>query len=521
MKIRIFEACLFILSICSCSSGTVSRPEYGKTVKIAKEVLLDKIKGGWAGQTIGCTYGGPTEFKYKGGIISSGTPIIWYDDYCKDIFEQDPGLYDDVYMDLTFIQVMREHGIDADAVKYAEAFAGADYKLWHANQASRYNILHGIMPPASGYWKNNPHADDIDFQIESDAIGMLCPGMPNTAAGFADRIGHIFNYGDGWYGGVFMASMYSFAFIMDDIPSIIDEALKTIPRGSGFHSCIADVIKYWKAYPEDWTRCWLEIQKRYSDEKGCPEGVFNGFDIDAKINAAYCVIGLLYGKGDFFKTMDIATRCGEDSDCNPATAAGILGVIKGYDALPRYWTKGVEKCSDIMFPYTDISLNSVYGINMKLLADVLKSNGGRVEDGYYYTVVQKPEPVRLEQSFEGVYPVERRVNKFDLGTEKSFEFDGCGVVLMGMIRKDGKDDSDYVARLSAYIDGEKVEDFDMPYDYIKRKYDIFYKYDLEEGHHELVIKWLNPQRAYAVQCKDLVVYSRHPARHINPYEKEK
>ena len=40
---------------------------------------------------------------------------------------------------------------------------------------------------------------------------------------------------------------------------------------------------------------------------------FVPFNIDATINSAYIVIGLLYGQGDFAKTMDIATRCGQDS----------------------------------------------------------------------------------------------------------------------------------------------------------------------------------------------------------------
>lgn len=62
-------------------------------------------------------------------------------------------MYDDVYMDLTFLEVMQEEGINAPAESFAKAFANADYKLWHANQAARYNILHGIMPPASGHWK--------------------------------------------------------------------------------------------------------------------------------------------------------------------------------------------------------------------------------------------------------------------------------------------------------------------------------------------------------------------------------
>ena len=187
-------------------------------------------------------------------------------------------------------------------------------------------------------------------------------------------------------------------------------------------------------------------------------------------------MGLLYGNGDFFKTMDIATRCGQDSDCNPATAAGILGVIQGYKAIPEYWKPALERCENIKFPYTDISLSSVYDINLKLLSDVLKANGGKIKGDKYYTTIQKPKTVAWEVSFEGLYPSGRRVIKYDLGTEKTFEFNGKGVVLMGMIRQDVK------------------------------------------GPHKLVIKWINPNEKYAVQCKDMVVYSSTPADPINPYK---
>lgn len=514
MKRTLLHIALLLL----VSISVEAQIEYGKTVEIKKSVLIDKIKGGWAGQTIGCTYGGPTEFKYRGAIIHEHTPLIWYDDYCKDIFREDPGLYDDVYMDLTFLEVMQKEGIHAPAASYAKAFAYADYKLWHANQAARYNILQGIMPPESGHWKNNPHADDIDFQIEADFIGMICPGMVNTASMFSDRIGHIMNYGDGWYGGVYMGAIYALAYVSTDIPLVITEALKTIPEQSKFHRCITDVIKYWKQYPDDWRKCWLEIENRHAFEVGCPEGVFNAFNIDATINAAYCVIGLLYGNGDFFKTMDIATRCGQDSDCNPATAAGILGVMYGYEAIPDFFKPALERCEDIDFPYTSISLGSVYDINLKLMSDVIKAYGGKVKGDSYYVTIQQPETVPLEISFEGFYPSERREIKYDLGMEKSFNFTGKGVVLMGLIRQEVKGaDSDYIARLEAYIDGVKVEDIVMPFDYIKRKYDIFYTYDLEEGPHTLVIKWVNPNPNFAVQCKDMVVYSSEPAKLINPY----
>ena len=186
---------LVALLAVSCSGKTVM--PYGKTVTLSEDVLADKIRGGWFAQTIGCTYGGPTEFKFKGGLIQDNQPIIWYDNYIYDTFIEDPGLYDDVYMDLTFLEVMAENGLDAPVELYAEQFANADYKLWHANQAARYNILNGIMPPESGHWKNNPHADDIDFQIEADFIGMLYPGMLNSASECWVRARGLWRYGAG------------------------------------------------------------------------------------------------------------------------------------------------------------------------------------------------------------------------------------------------------------------------------------------------------------------------------------
>lgn len=486
--------------------GSASIP-YGTTVTIDKATLLDKIKGGWAAQTIGCTYGGPTEFKYKGGMINDSIPIIWYDDYCKYIFAEDPGLYDDVYMDLTFMEVMAREGIDAPASSFADAFANADYKLWHANQAARYNILNGVMPPASGHWKNNPHADDIDFQIEADFIGMICPGMPNVSSAFADRIGHIMNYGDGFYGGVYVAALYTLAYVCDDIPTVVEQALQTIPAEANFRRCIEDVISFWRRNPSDWKQCWLAIDQKYTAEKGCPEGVWNGFDIDATINAAYCVIGLLYGEGDFFRTLDISTRCGQDSDCNPATAGGILGVMMGYEALPAKWKPAVERCENIDFPYTSISLATSYDITLDLLEKVVVANGGNVTDDAVSFSIERPVAVALEQSFEGIKPVERRVVKLDLDPEYTWDFNGSGIVLQGLVRRDDKSaPDDYVARLEASVDGKVVDTFAMPLDYITRKYDIFHTYDLSDGPHKLTVRWLNPTRGYAVQCKDIVVY---------------
>lgn len=506
MRKNLFAGIIALLAAASCNSA----PEipYGKVVTISEDVLADKLRGGWFAQTIGCTYGGPTEFKYKGSIINDEIPLPWYEDYIYDTFVEDPGLYDDVYMDLTFLEVMAEHGINAPVELFANSFANADYKLWHANQAARYNILNGILPPMSGHWMHNPHADDIDFQIEADFIGMITPGMTRMCSEISDRIGHIMNYGDGWYGGVFIGAMYSLAFVCDDIPTVVREALRTIPEGTLFHDCISDVIKFHDRYPDDWKQAWFEIQKRHNNEKGCPEGVWNCFNIDARINAAHVVMGLLYGEGDFFKTMDISTRCGDDSDCNPASSAGILGVMYGYDAIPDVWKKGAEKIADMDFPYTKTTLNSLCEKNVALVKEALEKNGGKYADGIYSIPVQEPEAVRYEQSFEGIVPVAKIVLKKTFTDELTLEFDGNSIVVEGSILQTGHSDCNYVADISAYLDGEKVEDFKMPYDYIKRKYEVFSKYCFGSGHHTLRFVLNNPHPDFAVRAQEMVIYDK-------------
>lgn len=504
---------LVMLMFTACSDNKSNSTALPDQINISSAVLKDKIKGGWAGQTIGCTYGGPTEFRFRGTMIQDYQPMVWYDDYIRETFELDPGLYDDVYLDFTFVDVIEKYGIDAPADSFAMALAREDYKLWHANQAARYNVLNGIMPPASGHWLNNPHADDIDFQIEADFAGLMSPGLVNAASELCDRVGHIMNYGDGWYGGVFVSAMYAMAFVSDDVHFIVNQALKTIPEESRFYQAIADVIQWHKQYPNDWKQCWFEFEKKHTSEKGCPEGVFNAFNIDASVNSAYVVIGLLYGDKDFQKTMDIATRCGQDSDCNPATAAGILGVIYGYEKIPQQWKPAIEKVNDQYFPYSDLKLNDIYEMSYKHATEMILRNGGILVNDMFTIPVQAPQKVRFEQSFEGLFPTkELLVRKDHLEEPIRIEFEGKGIVLLGHVKSVcGLSTSDYVAELEVYLDGKLTDKVKMPYDYIIRKYDIYHNYTLQQAPHTIEVKWVNADKDYRIHLKSYVVYGDSPA----------
>lgn len=502
---------LVALAATSCVSRlSEKRPRADSDpIVISKAKLQDKIKGGWAGQVIGCTYGGPTEFRWNGTIIDNRVPIPWDDSRMLWYYENEPGLYDDVYMDLTFVDVFEKHGLDASDSLHALAFARAEYPLWHANQAARYNILNGMMPPASGNWKNNPHADDIDFQIEADFAGLMSPGIPNSAAEIAERIGHIMNDGDGVYGGIYVASMYSLAFVYDDIGFIVAEALKTIPAESEFHQCISDVIQWHKQYPADWRNAWFETQKKWSFDKGCPDGVFRAFNIDAKINAAYIVIGLLYGKGDFGTTVDIATRCGQDSDCNPANAAGILGTMIGYNGIPDHWKQGLDKVEELNFRYTDMSLKKVYKTGFRHASEMIRRNGGKEEGENFVIRYQAPQAVSYSAAFIGLFPVERKSLNRSLSVENpeiSFEMEGCGFVINGSSLKMGEQ-RDTVLEVDVLADGQFIETAKMPTRTLVRRHDITWKYDLPEGKHVILLKARHVPEGYQVYAGDAVLYS--------------
>jgi hypothetical protein len=544
MTIR-FVLVTMILAVVACNSE--KKVESGNDVisqdsfVISKAALQNKIKGGWAGQTIGVVYGAPVEFKYQGSLIDDQMNIPWNEHYVKYWWDKKPGLFDDIYTDLNFVKAFEKHGLNASSDSIAHHWSNTAYHLAHANQASRYNILNGIMPPASGFWKNNPHADDIDFQIEADFIGLMAPGMVNAATEIADRVGHVMNSGDGWYGGVFVSAMYSLAFVSNDPVYIVEQAVQTIPAGTKFHDCIADVIKWHKQYPNDWKQTWFEVQKKWNLDVGCPKGAFLGFNIDAKINSAYVAIGMLYGNGDFTKSIDIATRCGQDADCNPATVGGVLGVMLGYDKIPDFWLKPLQEIENDNFENTDVSLAKAYTWSFKHALGVIEKQGGKTAGEEVTIPLTKPVAVAFEQNFEKTFLVERSKVDKSFTDEINLEFTGNGYLLYGNMVKRGKIDPDYIDRISkrtygseplglaelkdtyvatmhVYTDGVVSDTLSLPMMNTARRLEPSWNYQMPEGKHTIKLKWINPDPNYEYRINDMIVYSENEPKSNLPSE---
>lgn len=520
-----------LLSLCALLFACCKAPEKTE-LTMSKAELMNKIMGGWAGQTIGVVYGAPTEFKFTGTTIQDYQPVPWGEGYVKYWWDKKPGLFDDIYNDLTFVEAFQQMGLDVSADSLAMRFAYADYHLAHANQAGRYNVRRGIMPPMSGYWENNPHADDLDFQIEADFIGLMAPAMMPQAMEIASRVGHIMNSGDGFYGGAFVAGLYSAAFITSDPAKILDMALEPIPAQSTFYQCVDEVRRLHKKYPDDWQQAWFELHKKWNRDVGCPKGVFLSFNIDAKINSAYVAMGLLYGNGDFSRSVEIATRCGQDSDCNPATVGGVLGVALGYDSIPSFWLEPLKEIWDLDFEGTDVSLQKGSDYSYAQALELIGRNGGTVDGDSVTIPLAKADVLPLEQNFVDTYPLFRERKDCFMDKEYEFDFKGNGFVIWGNLvclrsisadyahrvsmRHIGSEvfalaepTDPYVAEIEVWIDGVLDQVSVMPMKNTERKLEPAWKYRMTEGPHKVKLVWRNPHKDYLLRINDIMYYSDH------------
>jgi hypothetical protein len=349
----------------------------------------------WAGWG----WGQPTEFKFKAQIIPEDKMPPWNPAWINQHNN------DDLYVEMTFLKTLEDHGLMVSIRQAGIDFANSGYRLWHANAAGRQNLSQGIAPPDSGHPQFSRHADDIDYQIEADYSGLIAPGLPSVPIALGEVFGRLMNYGDGLYGGQFIGGMYTEAFFESDPRKIVAAGLRCIPAQSQYAECIADVLRWYDQQPSDWQQTWQKIEEKYQKNpayrrSSCNRGDFN---IDAKINGAYVVMGLLYGRRDPEQTIVIACRCGQDSDCNPANAGGVLFTTLGAAGVPPRFTEKLNL--EAKFSFSTYTLPMVYEVCEKLARQVVVRSGGRIErdaggEEVFVIPLQVPTPSKLEQCWE-------------------------------------------------------------------------------------------------------------------------
>ena len=361
---------------------------------LGKKKLKNKILGGWTGKSYGAMMGQPMEFAAQGEIYQGSL----------DIHPESPKVWlhneDDLYTNMAFLEVLRDKGLDASQEDFADVFRQSKFMLWHANGQARQNLLAGIPPNLAGHPQYNPHADDIDFQIECDFIGIISPGLSKSANLICDKVGHIMNYGDGYYAGAFLSSLYTYAYLDTNIPNIIRRALKSIPAQCSYAKIINDILDWYDKNPDDWRKTWEKLEDKWnfdlcpwakSDPPSRQGGIIEKFNIQGHFNGAYILIGLLYGKGDYLEAIKICTRCGQDTDSNVANCGGIMGIITGYHDLPLITKNELAPYMDRDYNFTSLSIESASSLSYDLAIKNICQNGGYISGDHVHIKTQEHE----------------------------------------------------------------------------------------------------------------------------------
>ncbi|MEU6682387.1 ADP-ribosylglycohydrolase family protein [Streptomyces sp. NPDC046832] len=199
-----------------------------------------------------------------------------------------------------------------------------------AERAAYRNLAGGLKPPLTATY-DNPYQEWIGALIRADVFGWTCPGAPRRAALLARRDAVLSHTGNGVYGAMWAAALIAAAFTAPTVRHAVDEALAVIPASSRLARAVRRVVAL-----HDTRMSWEDTLTTLAEET-----VGMGW-IHTVPNAAVLTAGLLYGDGDFTRTITLTVRGGLDTDSNGATAGSVAGVFGGAAAIPDQWKAPLE-----------------------------------------------------------------------------------------------------------------------------------------------------------------------------------
>lgn len=277
----------------------------------------DKVYGAWAGQIIGASYGSPFEGQAR-NVVQLDHYLIHYDNAVVD---------DDYYYEMVALYGFERHGTGMTVEQLGDMWLEYRAGTWGSSEQARLALERGIKAPATGSPRYNRWFHTIGPQFSSDMYGMISPGMVNLAGGVARKYSHVNGYAEGSDGAVFVAACISEAFFETDTLKIVRQAAQLIDPRSNYRKAVDFVISgYEQGRP--WREVAAESEARWrADYPQMNNSVANG---------ALVALGILYGQGDFVKSINIVTQAGDntDADCNAANVSSVTGAMHGFKSIP-------------------------------------------------------------------------------------------------------------------------------------------------------------------------------------------
>jgi hypothetical protein len=281
------------------------------------ELFRDKVLGCWTGKNIGGTLGTPFEGSREMNDVT----------FYRQNLAGAPAPNDDLDLQLVWLQAAEENGVDRLTPRLlGEYWVNFITGPWNEYSVGKLNIRNGLYPPLSGSCNNERWKNSNGAWIRSEIWACLFPGSPDEAIRFAYMDACADHAGEGVYAEIFTAAIESAAFIVADIRMLIDIGLAKIPDDSKLAQTI---------------RLARELYDQKADFRAARDQIVE-FNADfgwfqAPANLGFVVLALLYGEGDFGRSVTLAVNCGDDTDCTGATVGALLGIIMGRSAIPPEW----------------------------------------------------------------------------------------------------------------------------------------------------------------------------------------
>jgi len=314
--------------------------------KMIPNNYLEKIYAGFLAKSIGVRLGAPVE------------PQYWTYDTIKNLYGDIRGYVkdfknfaadDDTNGPIFFIRALEDYGNNRKITSEDIGNTWLNYTaeghgmFWwggygiSTEHTAYLNLKNGIKAPVSGSVKQNGEtiAEQIGGQIFIDTWGMVCPGNVEMAAEYAEMAANVAHDGNGMYGGKFIAGCISKAFITDNIFEIIEAGLSVVPKKSEFMRVNRAVINFYKENTNDFGACFKMLERDFGYDKY--KGICHMIP-----NAGVVTLALLYGQGSISRSLEIATMCGWDTDCNAGNVGSIVGVAYGLEQIEDHYRKPIN-----------------------------------------------------------------------------------------------------------------------------------------------------------------------------------
>ena len=287
-------------------------------IRLNLAAYRDSVQACWIGKNIGGTFGTPYE----------GQRRTWD---VKD-FASAPGRplpNDDLDLQLVWLHAVESRGINAvSAAMLGEYWISLIPPNWNEYGIGRGNMRRGIPAPMSGDYENTWQNSNGAW-IRTEIWACLSPAAPDVASKYAMEDGKVdHGAGEGTTAAAFVAALQSSAFVVKDLRTCIEIALSSIPSESRMADSVRFILECFDAGMAP-----LEAREAiFCRNADIGDGWF-----EAPTNVSYALIGLLWGGGDFKKSIILACNCGDDTDCTCATVGATLGILGGMRGIPDDW----------------------------------------------------------------------------------------------------------------------------------------------------------------------------------------